>query len=197
MCPSTLLLMVRAPAGSPYETSTNRRADGSLPRRTCQPQRAVAVSQPAAIGAGFVRLASGRMRTRPAGARVGSAPDLQAPAGAQARRPPRPAGCRPRPGRLAVKSGVHCRYRKHRGRPRRRALRGPSSPASAGCDRNCGANRACVKKSGVRGDFFRFFDVLRHLAALSWRRRFGKPQVRASLSNLLIILGDGSGASEA
>ena len=33
VCPSTLLFMVRPPAGSPYETSTNRQAGGSRPRR--------------------------------------------------------------------------------------------------------------------------------------------------------------------
>ena len=87
-------------------------AGGPSPRRTCRPRVAGTTPRPAAIGAGFVRLASGRTRTRPAGARVGSAPDLQAPAGAQARRPPRPADCRPRLGRLVVKTGVRCRRRK-------------------------------------------------------------------------------------
>ena len=36
VCPSTQLAMVRPPAGSPYETSTNRRTGGSGPRRTCR-----------------------------------------------------------------------------------------------------------------------------------------------------------------
>ena len=67
VCPSTRSLMVRPPAGSPYETSTNRRACGLWPRRTCGLRRAAGASRPAAIGAGFVRLAAGWEYLRPAG----------------------------------------------------------------------------------------------------------------------------------
>ena len=68
MCPSTLLLMVRPPAGSPYETSTNRRACGS--KRAPDPwlARGLRPNRPEAIGAGFVRLVASRARTRPVGA---------------------------------------------------------------------------------------------------------------------------------
>ena len=52
--------MVRQPAGSPYETSTNRRAAGLVPRRVCGGRSGCGHTSPAAIGAGFVRLASGR-----------------------------------------------------------------------------------------------------------------------------------------
>ena len=73
VCPSTLLPMVRPPAGSPYETSTNRRAHSSAPRRIRRIQRACGALRPEAICAGFVRLAAGRARIRPVGAR-GRAP---------------------------------------------------------------------------------------------------------------------------
>ena len=64
LCSSTLPPMVRQPAGSPYETSTNRRgvrAGGAL---CCGGRSGCGHTSPAAIGAGFVRLASGR-RARP------------------------------------------------------------------------------------------------------------------------------------
>ena len=60
VCPSTQRLMVRPPVGSPYETSTNRRAAGLETRRACGGLAGCGRPYPAAIGAGFVRLASGR-----------------------------------------------------------------------------------------------------------------------------------------
>ena len=70
VCPSTLLVMVRPPAGSPYETSTNRQGTAGWRRAAFVTSPQVeAGHHPTAIGAGFVRLATGRARIRPAGAR--------------------------------------------------------------------------------------------------------------------------------
>ena len=68
-CPSALRLMVCPPARPPYETSTNRRAAGLGPRRACSRRSGRARPSPAAIGAGFVRLAAGCGWLRPAGVR--------------------------------------------------------------------------------------------------------------------------------
>ena len=68
VCPSALLAMVRPPADTPYETSTNRPAGESNAHHTCKSRQAAGAPRPAAIGAGFVRLASGRARARPADA---------------------------------------------------------------------------------------------------------------------------------
>ena len=59
------------------------------------------------------------------------------------------------------------------------------------------ASGACVSQIGVRGDFFRFFDVLRRLAVPARGRRFGKPQVKASPTNPHILQEGGRGASKA
>ena len=92
VCPSSLLPMVRAPAGSPYETSTNRRAFGSGARHVRGGHTGCGCLRPAAIGAGFVRLAPGRTRIRPEGIRR---------AGARTRGRSRGVGRAPRGGRGA------------------------------------------------------------------------------------------------
>ena len=68
VCPSTLLVMVRPPARSPYETSTNRHGTRVGPSPHLHVPMNCRRAKPAAIGAGFVRLASSRDRFRPAGA---------------------------------------------------------------------------------------------------------------------------------
>ena len=85
MCPSNLLLTVRFRAGSPYETSTNRRIRGLGSRRAPWRTFGLRPPRPAAIGAGFVRLVAGRGRLRPAGA---SRLRAGADAGARFRRAP-------------------------------------------------------------------------------------------------------------
>ena len=53
ICPSTLLPIVRPPARSPYETSTNRRAGRLGSCRTCGGSTGCGRLQQVAIGAGF------------------------------------------------------------------------------------------------------------------------------------------------
>ena len=77
MRPSTLLVMVLRPAGSPYETSTNRRVYGSKPRRERQFRRACGAFDQRRL----VQVSCGWPR-------AGSALDLRAPAGARTRRGP-------------------------------------------------------------------------------------------------------------
>ena len=69
VCSSTLRPILRPPARSPYETSTNRRGMrlGTSPH--LQAPSCCKRFRPSAIGAGFVRLAAGRTYPRPAGAR--------------------------------------------------------------------------------------------------------------------------------
>ena len=109
VCPSTRLLMVRAPAGSPYETSTNRWVGGLMFRRARGRRAGCSFGAFAAIGAGFVRLVAGRTRSRPAGAcgrrsrgrrgaaghetRLGKGPDT--PRSRKRSRIPVGEGCRP------------------------------------------------------------------------------------------------------
>ena len=68
VCPSARSLMVRAPASSPYETSTNRQDAGLGAPLVRHGRAACGRANPAAIGAGFVRLAAGWARLQPAGA---------------------------------------------------------------------------------------------------------------------------------
>ena len=97
--------MVRPPARSPYETSTNRRDARVVGAPRPQGRRACGRRRPAAISAGFVRLATGRERDRPAGARA--ALREQAPRGAA---PP----CRPRAGPKMVTDSVLGRVRRRK-----------------------------------------------------------------------------------
>ena len=66
--------MVRPPVRSPYETYTDRRAGGLRLRRTRCESMSHSRPWPAAISAGFVRLAASWKRTRPAGAHEGADP---------------------------------------------------------------------------------------------------------------------------
>ena len=81
VCPSTRLFMIRPPARSPYETSTNRRGMRLGTSSHLQAPSCGRRFRPSAIGAGFVRLAAGRTYPRPAGARgspAGRSPPLLA-----------------------------------------------------------------------------------------------------------------------
>ena len=69
LCSSTLLSMVRPPARSPCETSTNRRVRKQRPGQVRGEHAGRGRPCPAAIGGGFVRLAAGWTCPRPACAR--------------------------------------------------------------------------------------------------------------------------------